>query len=151
MSKLAITKTDVTRVCDPRRVVAFGGDGLARKSGFDGVVVFSAVGVLTLLALAIIGAPISSVLLVAFGFVCLIAIAAREYIADIAAGAVLRYAQPYKPGDTVHLYCLNEHRYVDATVVKLGPVRTSLESETGSIVAVPNHSLLVDESRKDAA
>jgi len=151
MSKLALPKIDVAKACDPRRVVSFGNDKLARQSGFDGCVVFGVLGVVTLVALTIIGAPFGSLLIVAFGFLALLAIAARAFLTDLAAGAVLRYAQPYKPGDTVHLYCLDEHRYVDATVVKLGAVRMAMESSTGSIVGVPNHSLLFDDARKDAA
>ena len=151
MSKLALPKMDIAKACDPRRVVAFGDDQLARQTGLDGCVVFSVVGVLTLVVLTIIGAPFSSLLIVTIGFLGLLAISARAFLADLAAGAVLRYAQPYKPGDAVHLYCLDEHRYVDATVVKLGAIRTAMTSSTGSIVAVPNHSLLFDDARKDAA
>lgn len=150
MTKFSLSKGDIARTCDPRRVVSFCEKSLGRETAFDGVVVFGVLGALTLVALALIGANLGSLLIVGFGFAGLIAFAGREYISDLAAGALLRFVQPYQLGDTVHLYSTDAHEYVDATVIKLGPVHMTLAAPDGVLV-VPNHAMLTDSTEQHAA
>ena len=145
-----LSKDDVKRLCDPRRVVRFRENGLSRRTAFDGTVCFGSIGLVVLAALLVIGAPFSSLFLVGFCFLALIGLAAREYVADLAAGALLHLVEPYRPGDLVHLYRVDDEQYVDATVVRLGALHTRMASERGEF-DVPNHALLVDRTADRAA
>jgi small-conductance mechanosensitive channel len=128
--------------------VALREGGRTRRTSLDGTVIFAALAVLTLTGLAVIGASFGSLAIVGFGFLGLIAFAARAYLADLGAGAVLRLAQPFKTGDVIHLYSTDEHEFIEATVIKLGALRTTLAAPTG-VMVVPNHQMISDESEHD--
>lgn len=145
MTRFSLSRADIKRACDPLRVVSFREGGLSRKIAFDGTVVFGSLGVLTLVVLIVFGAPLSSLFLVAFGFLGLIVMSAREYLADLGAGLVLRVVKPYSTGDTVHLYSTDANEYIDATVIKLGAVHTTLAAPSG-VITVPNHAMVTDEA-----
>lgn len=145
MTRFSLSKDDIKRACDPLRVVSFREGGLSRSTAFDGTVVFGSLGALTLVVLTVLGAPLSSLLIVAFGFLGLIAMAAREYLADLAAGVLLRIAQPYATGDLVHLYSADAHEYIDATVIRLGPVHTTLAAPSG-VITVSNHAMITNDT-----
>jgi small-conductance mechanosensitive channel len=138
---MRISGSDVRRACDPRRIVWLGDQPLGRTTALDGTVVFGALAALCLAGLLFVGAPLSSVLLVAVGFAALIGIAAREYLADLASGALLRFVQPYEPGEVVRLFCAEQNDYVDAEVMHLGPVHTTLAGPDRQF-RVPNHVML---------
>jgi small-conductance mechanosensitive channel len=144
MSRFLASKADAGRVCDPRRVSLAEGC-LSRRSSFDATVVFGVLAALTLTTLALIGASSGSLVIVGVGFAGLLAFCARAYLLDLAAGAVLRFVQPFRVGDTIHLFSADAHDYVDATVIKLGAARTTLAVPAGVLV-VPNHNMLSDQS-----
>ncbi|MGN6606704.1 MAG: hypothetical protein ACTHMS_06815 [Jatrophihabitans sp.] len=146
MTRMKISGADVRRACDPRRIVWLNERGPVRATALDGTVVFGALAAVSLVALTVLGAPLSSILVVLLGFVGLLAIAAREFVADVAAGALLRFVQPYERGELVHLYCADEHEYVDARVVRLGPVHTTLAGPDREF-RVPNHAMLSEPRR----
>lgn len=147
MSAFNHSRSGTGLACDPRRVVSLRQGALSRRTAFDGVVVFSFLAVLTIAGLAVIGASLGSLLIVGFGFLGLVAFAARTYLADLGAGGVLRFAEAFKAGDTIHLYSADEHEYVDATVVRLGALRTTLAAPQGVLV-VPNHQMLADDGER---
>jgi small-conductance mechanosensitive channel len=140
MSRFSRSKAGIKRACDPRRVVSYREGTLARRTAFDGTLVFAVLAALTIAVLAVIGASFGSLVIVVIGFLGLIGFAAREFLADLGAGALLRFAEPFKAGDTVHLYAADTGDYLDATVIKLGMVHTTFATQYG-VVAVPNHRM----------
>ncbi|MEO9139337.1 MAG: hypothetical protein ABI345_09760 [Jatrophihabitans sp.] len=96
---------------------------------------------LTAAGLTVLGLPVD----VVAGFVLLVvavgAILARRTTASLAAGATLLIARVYLPGERVRLYASEVHSYIDAAIVRIGPVNTTLATSEGLLV-VANTRLL---------
>jgi small-conductance mechanosensitive channel len=150
MSRFSLSKADIKQACDPRRVVSFREGGLSRRTALDGTVVFGVLALLTIVGLALIGASVGSLVIVTIGFLGLVCFAAREFLSDLGAGAILRFVQPFSAGDTVHLYAADADEHIDATVIKLGPVHTTFAAPHGLLV-VPNHQMLSTSDQPAAA
>lgn len=106
------------------------------------VVVAGAVAVATALALTAVlgsGAVLTSVVTVAVGLVA--AVLARRTFGSLVAGAALRLARPYSPGEQVRLYVPEVGEVAQAEVIKLGFVSTTLGTRDGLLV-VPNSRML---------
>ena len=144
MSRFSVSQANDKPACDPCRVSLREGRH-SRRTSLDATVIFGALAVLTLAGLAVIGASFGSLAIVAFGFLGLIAFAARADLVDLGAGAVLRVAQPFKTGDTIQLYSVDAQDFIDASVIKLGALRATLATPHGLLV-VPNHQLVTDEA-----
>ncbi|WP_375497352.1 hypothetical protein [uncultured Jatrophihabitans sp.] len=97
-----------------------------------------AVAVVTAVAL---GAPLAAVLGVAAVSVVLTGIVARRTVSSLVAGAGLRVAQPYEPGEQVRVFVPALDSVEDAEIVRVGPANTTLRTSSG-VVLVPNADML---------
>jgi small-conductance mechanosensitive channel len=68
-------------------------------------------------------------------------VAVRDVLSNALAGIALLLARPYSPGERVRLYAPELRATVDAEVVRVGLVQTTLASPSGVFV-VPNTRLL---------
>lgn len=81
------------------------------------------------------------------------AVAAHRTVSSLAAGAGIRLAQPYAPGERVRVHLPSLDRTVDAEVVRVGAANTTLVvrdagfdfdglSGVDSMIVVPNNLML---------
>jgi hypothetical protein len=78
-------------------------------------------------------------LIVIAGLVALASV--HEVFGSIGAGLTLLLARPYNPGERVRLYVPELGQEVNAEIVRLGLVSTTLATDTG-LLALPNSRLL---------
>jgi len=74
------------------------------------------------------------------------AVITHRTVGSLAAGAGILLAQPYQPGEQVHVYVPSLGRTVDAEVVRIGAANTTLlvrhPDNTDGLVVVPNNRML---------
>src|SRR3954469_21267602 len=87
------------------------------------------------------GLPSTAVVLIAVGVGLLGGLLAHRAAGRLVAGAVLVVAQPFEPGDRVRVFVPELDRSADAELLRIGPVMTTLCTESGVLV-VPTGELL---------
>lgn len=81
--------------------------------------------------------PVVPAVAVAMIALAIVAVVARRSLSNMLATLTLVVAQPYLPGERVRLYAGDAHGMVDAEVLHIGLLRTTLCSDRG-VIAVPN-------------
>ena len=89
----------------------------------------------------LVGLPTSAVVGVVLGISVLAAILARRTLGSLLAGAGIRVARPYEPGEQIRVFVPSLNSVQDAEIVRVGPANTVLLTEHG-IVLVPNAHML---------
>lgn len=89
----------------------------------------------------VLGLPAAAIVGVVLGVTLLAAVAARRTLASLLAGAGIRVAQPYEPGEQIRVFVPSLASVQDAEVVRVGPANTVLLTEHG-VVLVPNARML---------
>lgn len=137
---MSLFRDDAWRPCSARRARASAtpapvGGPLA--SGVAAVVIAVAVAYLT-------GLSAPAVAAIAFVVGVGAAVAARRTLVSLVAGAGMRLARPYHPGEPVRLYVPSLRSVVDAEVVRVGPANTTLmvAGDGGGLVVVANSRML---------
>lgn len=134
---MSLVRDDARRVCSTRRQRAYSRP--ARSTGPALLTI-----VLAALAATLLIAAGSSALVIV-GAVALIAIigavAAHRTTASLFYGVALRLVQPFQPGERIRLYSTESRQFIDAVVVRIGFVNTTLATDSGVLV-VPNTRML---------
>lgn len=65
----------------------------------------------------------------------------RHTLGALVAGAGIRVARPYSPGERLRLHVPSLGEVVEAEVVRVGPANTTLMT-SGGLVVVPNNRML---------
>jgi hypothetical protein len=94
----------------------------------------------------LLGLPAAAVVGVVLGITLLAAVAARRMLGSLLAGAGIRVAQPYEPGEQIRVFVPSLDSVQDAEIVRVGPANTVLLTEQG-IVLVPNAHMLRGAAR----
>jgi hypothetical protein len=140
---MSLIRDDARRQCADRRARASASPtpvlGPLVSAGFA---VLLSVGVTLAL-----GLPADLVVLVAAAVTLVAAVLGRRTLASLVAGAGMRLAQPYCPGEQVRLFVPTLHSVVDAEIVRVGPANTTLmvaggPDGAGGLVVVPNSRML---------
>jgi small-conductance mechanosensitive channel len=87
------------------------------------------------------GLSISAVIVVAAITAVLGALVAHRSVARLLSGSMLSVARPFAPGDRLRAYVPELGRVVEAELVRIGPLTTTLCTDTGVLV-VPTGDLL---------
>ena len=129
-------RSEPTRRCVTSRDQVVSGSARARVGGL-------------LMTFALLAAAVVTTVLLplAFGFVAMavaaicIAVVHRHTLSDLGAGATLLLAQPYNPGEQIRVYLDDAHDIIDAEVLQVRLLRTTLCTDTG-MLAVRNAHML---------
>lgn len=97
--------------------------------------------ILAIAGAVLIGLSAPAVVAIAITVALAAALAAHRTVSSLAAGAGMRLARPYGPGEQVHLYVPALHSVADAEIVRVGPANTTLLTRRG-LVVVPNSRML---------
>lgn len=134
---MSLTRDDARQACAARRQRAY-----SRPARLTGPALLTLI--LAALAATLLVAAGSSVLAVV-GVVALIALTAaviaHRTTASFFYGVALRLVQPFQRGERIRLYSTEFERFVDAVVVRIGFVNTTLATDSGVLV-VPNTRML---------
>lgn len=107
-----------------------------------GPLVLSCVVQLGAIVLAVLlGVPLLGVLFLILGIAVLTAVLSRRTVSSLVAGAGIRVAQPYGPGEQIRVFVPSLDRVEDAEIVRVGAANTTLMTASG-IVLVPNAQML---------
>ena len=90
---------------------------------------------------ALIGLPLLAIVLVMIGIAVLTVVASRRTVGSLLAGAGIRVAQPYGPGEQIRVFVPALNSVEDAEIVRVGAANTTLLTERG-VVVVPNAQML---------
>lgn len=98
--------------------------------------------VVLVVALAVVAAlPPVVVVATAAGAVLCAAAFAHRTLGNVVAGLALLLARPYSPGEQVRMYAPELHAVVEAEIVRVSLVHTTMATPSGLLV-VPNSRLL---------
>lgn len=103
----------------------------------------SAVLVIAIALALLVGLPAAVVTAIAVAVAVAAAGTAHRTFGSLVAGAGMRLARPYAPGEQVRLYAPALCSVVDAEVVRAGPANTTLMT-SGGLVLVANKLMLRD-------
>ena len=87
------------------------------------------------------GLPVLAILLVVAVVAVGTAVASRRTLTSLVAGAGIRVAQPYEPGEQIRVFVPSLNSVQDAEIVRVGAANTTLMTASG-IVLVPNAQML---------
>ena len=96
---------------------------------------------LAAIAATLSGLPAFGVLLVALAVAVIGGLVAHRAAGRLVTGAVLVVARPFAPGDRVRVYVAELGRLADAELLRIGPLTTTLCTDSGVLV-VPTGDLL---------
>ena len=88
-----------------------------------------------------VGLPLLMIAGVVLGVAVLTLVASRRTVSSLVAGAGIRLAQPYEPGEQVRVFVPALNSVQDAEIVRVGAANTTLMTASG-IVLVPNAQML---------
>ena len=89
----------------------------------------------------LVGLSDELVTLVAVAVTLVAAVVSRRTVESLVAGAGMRLARPYCPGEQVRLFVPTLQSVVDAEIVRVGPANTTL-MVSGGLLVVPNSRML---------
>ncbi|HEV7205770.1 MAG TPA: hypothetical protein VGN18_14265 [Jatrophihabitans sp.] len=134
---MSLIRDDARRHCADRRARAS-----ARPTPVLAPLTSAVVAVLLSVAVTLVlGLPDDLVVLVGGGVALVAAVLGRRTVESLVAGAGMRLAQPYSPGEQVRLFVPTLHSVVDAEIVRVGPANTTL-MVAGGLLVVPNSRML---------
>lgn len=105
------------------------------------VVLASSAQILLIVAGIALGLPVLAVLGLALGLAFVSATLHRRTVGSLVAGAGIRVARPYEPGERVRMRVPSRGRVETVEVVRVGPANTTLMTDDG-LVVVPNALML---------
>lgn len=89
----------------------------------------------------LIGLPTAATTSIAIAVAVVAALVAHRTVGSLVAGAGMRLARPYCPGEQVRVYVPALRSVVDAEIVRVGPANTTLMT-SGGLTVVPNSTML---------
>ncbi len=111
------------------------------------LVLSSAVQVAAVTTAVLVGLPLLAVVGVVVAVAALTGVIWRRTISSLIAGAGLRVAQPYGPGEQIRVFVPALGAVEDAEIVRVGPANTTLQTARG-VVRVPNADMLRGGTRR---
>ncbi|MBE7187039.1 hypothetical protein [Jatrophihabitans endophyticus] len=99
--------------------------------------------VLLILGCLALGFPTALVVACAVALAIVSAVIHRRTVGSLIAGAGIRVAQPYVPGEQVRLFVPTSDAVVTGEIVRVGPANTTLMIDDG-LVRVPNSRMFRD-------
>lgn len=124
---------------DTRRAYTARRERAAMNAAFVLSVLPPAVAVALLLPSVLL--PVVPAVTVALICLAVVAVSARRSLSNMLAALTLFVAQPYSAGERVRLYAGAERGVIEAEILHIGLLRTTLCSDSG-VVAVPNIRML---------
>ncbi len=105
------------------------------------LVLWSLVQIAVVVGGVLLGLPFPAIVGVVVVLVAVSGFACRRTVGSLVAGAGLRVAQPFEPGEQIRVYIPSLDSVQDAEIVRVGPANTTLAT-AGGIVLVPNADML---------